>query len=111
MKIKFMAALLLSFFSVSAFAQSTSPKVTNTVVEQDGKLFVQTTTVAQVEATSDLVSQKIESLQQEREKMLQQVGQIDNSITELQKLFFDLQKKERKMKPKAGDPVKSEAKN
>lgn len=74
---------------------------TNTVVEKDGELYVQTTTVSQVKASSDLVLQKIEKLEEQKAKIMEeQIKQIEKSIAELKSLHFELLKKEKKQKNK-----------
>ena len=74
---------------------------TNTVVEKDGELYVQTTTVSQVKASSDLVLQKIEKLEEQKAKIIEeQIKQIEKSISELKSLHFELLKKEKKQKVK-----------
>lgn len=95
--ILFLAALLSS---IAALAQQPTPApqpdTKNVVVEKDGKLYVQSTTVTTVETTADAVAQKIEQLQQERDKVAAQADKIGASIAELQRLFYDLQKREKK---------------
>ena len=72
---------------------------TNVVVEKDGKLYVQTTTVAQVEASSELVLARIEKLEEQKAKIIEeQIKNLDKSILELKSLHFELLKKEKKLK-------------
>lgn len=82
---------------------SVPPAITNqnTVIEKDGDLYVQTTTVSQVKASSDLVLQKIEKLEEQKVKIMEeQIKQIDKSIAELKSLHFELLKREKKQKNK-----------
>jgi TolA-binding protein len=88
----------LLFIAMLAITSSMAAQTTNTVIEKDGKLYVQTTTINQVEASSDLVSQKIDKLNEEKAKLEASIKQIDGSITELQKMFYELQRKEKKLK-------------
>lgn len=71
---------------------------TNVVVEKDGKLYVQSTTVNLIETTAQTVSDRIDKLLLEKDKMEAGIKQVDASILELKKLFFDLQKREKKQK-------------
>lgn len=90
------ALLFSGLFLLALFAQAQATK--NVVLEVDGKLYIQSTTVNQVEASSAVVGDKIEKLQGERLKMEENLKRLDESIKELQSLFFELQKKEKKLK-------------
>lgn len=92
------ALLFIAMLVIAVVPSSMAAQTTNTVIEKDGKLYVQTTTINQVEASSDLVSQKIDKLNEEKAKLEASIKQIDGSITELQKMFYELQRKEKKLK-------------
>lgn len=85
-------------------AQPPQPQATqttkNVVLEIEGKLYVQSTTVNQVETSSAVVGDKIEKLQGERLKIEENLKRLDESIKELQSLFFELQKKEKRLQKK-----------
>lgn len=107
-------AALFCLAAVSANAQQTDAKTmvatgaaippepktttTNVVVEKDGKLYVQSTTVNLIETTAETVSNRIDKLREEMAKLDANRKQLEASVAELQKLFFDLQKKEKKQK-------------
>lgn len=107
------AALLLVAFSANAqtdaktlmatgaaFPPKPETTTTNAVVEKDGKLYVQSTTVNLIETTSQTVSDRIERLQEERAKLESNMKQLDASVSELQKIYFELQRREKKQKKK-----------
>lgn len=81
-------------------AQPTTSQ-TNFVVEREGKIYVQTTTISQIEATSDMVSAKIESIEKQKEEALEKIKQMDKSIAELRNLYYDILKKEKKLLKKS----------
>ncbi len=99
----------LFFLALAAQAQNSHPQppqpqatqvTKNVVLEADGKLYVQSTTVNQVETSSAVVGDKIEKLQGERLKTEENLKRLDESIKELQSLFFELQKKEKRLQKK-----------
>ena len=79
-----------------AYPPEQKTTTTNVVVEKDGKLYVQSTTVNLIETTSETVSNRIDKLRDEMAKLEANRKQLEASVAELQKLFFDLQKKEKK---------------
>lgn len=93
--LRFIFSPLLLLLSLTVGAQS---ETKNIVLEKDGKLFVQSTTVNQVETNSAAVSEKIDKMQAERQKMEENLKRLDDSIKELQSLFFELQKREKRLK-------------
>jgi septal ring factor EnvC (AmiA/AmiB activator) len=82
----------------AAYPPEPKTTTTNVVVEKDGKLYVQSTTVNLIETNSQTVSDRIDKLREEMAKLEANRKQLEASVSELQKLFFDLQKKEKKQK-------------
>lgn len=90
-----MKHLILFLILIVASTMATAQTTTNKVLEKDGKIYVQTTTIAEVETTSDAVATKIDQLQAEKAKIETQVKKLDEAIKELQSLYFTIQKKEK----------------
>lgn len=94
-----MLRLLICVALLTASAAATAQSETkNVVLEKDGKLYIQSTTINQVETNSTVVGEKIEKLQAERAKIEENLARMDDSIKELQSLYFELQKKEKRLK-------------
>lgn len=88
---KHLILILFLGLAISGNAQTT----TNKVLERDGKIIVQTTTVSEVEATSETVAKKIDQLNEEKAKLEAQTDKVEAAIKELQSLYFTIQKKEK----------------
>lgn len=106
--------LAIALFSVPSCAQGQAQKpapetkTENKVVVKDGKTYVVSTTVNQVETSAELVGQKVDQLKAQKDKLLGEIAKLDENIRELLSLEYDLRKAEAKLKPKdkAGEEKK-----